>query len=66
MTGRNRKDDIFDFCYDLGLLWSRMPELRFGEIVKYLGDHTDRLMYISDPEMMDEIREFLQTGGRKN
>lgn len=55
----SRESQIYDFCYDLGLLWAMHPDLRFGEIIKRVVDKNETVDYISDPEVMDLIREYL-------
>ena len=60
MTGRDRKNQIYDFCYDLGLIWGESPDIRFGQIIKAIAEWHDGIEYISDPECMDILREYFK------
>ena len=60
MNSKNRRDEIFDFCYDLGLLWERhRPDLRFGEIISMMIAANPDIIYKWDTECLDLIREVL-------
>ena len=57
---RERKNEIFDFCYDLGLLWARYcPSVRFGDIVQVLNADPD-ISLKTDAECMDLVRKVME------
>lgn len=55
---KSRKEEIYNFCHDLYLMWSRCQGYTFGEFISDFVELYD-CRYISDAEIIDLIREFL-------
>ena len=59
------KNRIYGFIMKLFTLWSRRPDLRFGQLVSNIaayGGHDD-IFYIEDEEMLGLIQSMLDESG---
>lgn len=56
---------IKPFCDELAELWSRYPDLRFGQIMSNIAryvqmEHRKDMFYMEEDELMEVIREQLR------
>lgn len=52
---------IKPFCDELASLWSKRPDLRFGQIVSNVARLTPRdIFYMEEDELIELIRELLR------
>ena len=56
---RNRKR-IAPFLEELGLLWEKYPDLRFGQIVAYIENDDTKRFYMEDEELLERIHSFMK------
>ena len=56
---RNRKR-IAPFLEELGLLWEKYPDLRFGQIVTYIKNDDTKRFYMEDEELLERIHSFMK------
>ena len=58
---------IYPFCNELAQLWSKYPDLRFGQIMSNIAryvqmEHRRDMFFMEDDELMDVIRNQLRQG----
>ena len=56
---------IYPFCNELAQLWSKHPDLRFGQIMSNIArymqmEHRRDMFFMEDDELMDVIRNQLR------
>lgn len=57
---RNRKR-IAPFLEELGLLWEKYPDLRFGQIVAYIENDDTKRFYMEDEELLERIHSLMKS-----
>lgn len=58
---------IYPFCNELAQLWSKHPDLRFGQIMSNIArytqmEHRRDMFFMEDDELMDVIKNQLRQG----